>query len=248
MSGTSGPTHRHVGDAVELDLRWVDDTEGDVRAGGNRSRRARRRQMAGGRTSSRSSRGRDEVEHRSPYVPGHLRVGRRCRHAPSCRVRTSGRKRPAGVRPVCPAHHGREVRIRARKPVREDPHEPGNLGVRRSGRCHSGHLPHGPELRPAPSQPEPAERSSAVRADSEGQRLRRRSVRHVRGGVVGGGNGALGSGRQGAERAGVSAARRQVPRSDPRVPGYRAVSGEAAHTGAICDRRRPRRPRTATPP
>jgi hypothetical protein len=46
------------------------------------------------------------------------------------------------------------------------------------------------------------------RAASEGQRLRWRSVRHLRGGVVGRGNGALGSGRQGAERAGVSAARR----------------------------------------
>jgi hypothetical protein len=125
------------------------------------------------------------------------------------------------------------MRIRARQPVREDSHEPGDLGVRRSSRCHSGHLPHGPELRPAPSQPEPAERSPAVRAASEGQRLRRRSVGHLRRGVVGGGNRALGSGRQGAQRSGISAARRQVPRSDTRVPGHRAVSDETTHTGAI---------------
>ena len=44
-----------------------------------------------------------------------------------------------------------------------------------------------------------------------------RAVRRFHCGAVGRGNGAVGSGRQGAERAGVPAARRQVPRSDPRV-------------------------------
>ena len=216
------------------DLRWIDDAEGGVRAGWNGSRRAHAaRRRAGVHLRDQVGRSDEEVEHRSPCVPGHLRDGRRCRRAPSCRVWTSGRQRQAGVEPLRAAHHRREVRLRTRKPVREDPHEPGDLGLRRSGRCHSGHLPHGPELRPAPSQSEPAQRASALRADSQGRRLRRRAVRRLHRGAVGRGNGALGSGRQGAERAGVSAARRQVPRSHPRLPGYRAVSDEAAHAGAI---------------
>ena len=245
VSSDAPPRRRRRG----ADLRWIDDTEGGIRAGWNSSRgpdAGRRR--AGVHLRDQVGRSDEEVEHRAPCVPGHLRDGRRRRGAASFRVRTSGRQRQAGVEPLRAAHHRREVRLRTRKPVREDSHEPGDLGLRRSGRCHSGHLPHGPELRSAPSESEPAQRASAVRADSQGRRLRRRSVRRLHRGAVGRGNGAVGSGRQGAERAGVPAARREVPRSHPRVSGYRAVSGEAAHAGAIRAGRDARPPRTATPP
>jgi hypothetical protein len=55
-------------------------------------------------------------------------LGWRCRHAPSRRVRPGRRRGAAGVQPLRTPHHGREVRIRPRQPVREDPHEPGDLG------------------------------------------------------------------------------------------------------------------------
>ena len=58
--------------------------------------------------------------------------GRRRRGAAPRRVWTGGRQRQAGVGAVRAAHHRSEVRLRGRKPVREDPHEPGHLGLRRS--------------------------------------------------------------------------------------------------------------------
>ena len=60
-----------------------------------------------------------------------------------------------------------------------------------------------------------------------------RAVRHVRGRADRRGNSAVGSRRQGAERAGLPAARREVPRPYPRLLRYGAVSGEAAHAGAF---------------
>ena len=75
MPGSSAPTHRHVGDAVEL---IFDGSATRKRRSCRQERftRGPRRQTASGPTSSRSSReGNEEVEHRSPYVPGHLRAG-----------------------------------------------------------------------------------------------------------------------------------------------------------------------------
>ncbi len=143
-------------------LRWIDDAEGGVRDGRDGSRGPH----AGGRRAgvhlrAQVVRRRHEAERWSPHVPGHLCDGGRRRHAPPRRVWTSRRERPAGVQPIGAAHHRCEVRVRARKPVREDPHQPGHLGMRRSRGRHSGHVPDGPELRPAAPQPEPAQRASA---------------------------------------------------------------------------------------
>ena len=171
--------------------------------------------------------------HWSTYISGKLRAGRRRGRTSLGGLRASGRQRQAGVKPVRAANHRPEVRVRPWKPVRQDPHQPGHLGVRRSGRRRGRDLPDGPELRPADSQSESAQRTSDLRADSKGRRLWRRSIRGVHRGAVGRGNSALGSRRQGAERAGVPVARRQVPRSDSGLLRHRVVSDAAAHARAI---------------
>ena len=153
MSGASGPTHRHVGDAVELSSM----------ARRHRRRRSCRRerftQAHGGRWRA-GVHLRDQVGGAMKSSTGRHAFLATCALAGAAATRallprsdkpsTTPRRRP----PVRAAHHGCEVRIRAREPVRQDPRTRGS-GVRRSGRCHSGHLPHGPELRPAPSQPDP---------------------------------------------------------------------------------------------
>ena len=95
----------------------------------------------------------------------------------------------------------------------------------------------------------PLQRASAVRADSEGRRVRRRPVRRLHRGAVGRGNGAVGSGRQGAERAGVPAARREVPRSHPRLRATPRCIRRGCRTPELFAAGGDRRPpRPATPP
>ena len=251
--GTAAPMHRHVKDAVELIFdgstpartpKVVFVPAGTVHAGPRRrSRRPRvhlRNQITRGDETMKATT-------RTAFVPGDVWSGGRRRCAAAGRIRAGGRQREAGVEPVRAAHHRSEVRLRARQPVREGPHQPGHLGLRRGGRRHRRHLQPRPELRPAHSRPESAQRAPDLRAGAQGRRLRRRAGRRVRRGADGGGNGAVGSGRQGAERAGVSAARRQVPRQDPRLLRHGALSGAAADAGACSPRRRPRPSRTATP-
>ena len=116
------------------DIRCATSPESDVRPRWNGSRRPGpgRRRVA--HTSSRSSRrGHEADDHRPAHLPDDVRVGGRCRRAAPRRVWTGRRQRETGVGPLGVAHHRCEMRLHPRKPVREDPHEPGHLGLRRSG-------------------------------------------------------------------------------------------------------------------
>ena len=134
MGGASGAAHRHVGDAVELVFDPSADAQGVIRAGGNGSLRpdaGRRRPGVHLRAQIERTYGQDEQ--RSACFPGDLRDGRRRRGPAAGSVRAGGGQRQAGVEPVRAAHHRAQSRLRPRKPVRQDPHEPGDLGLRRSG-------------------------------------------------------------------------------------------------------------------
>ena len=233
-----------------------DDAEGELRAGRHRSRGARAgrrwpcvhlRNQVAARTYCSRTRSDHEGEQGSSFVPGYLWSGGCRRRAAAGRIRAGRRQRETGVEPVRAAHHRTEVRLRPRQPVREGPYQPGHLGLRRGGRRRRRHLQPRPELRPADSRPEPAQRAPDLRAGAERRRLRGRAGRRLRRGAVGRGNGAVGPGRQGAERAGVSAARREVPRQDPRLPATRRSIRRGCPRRSSSPRRRRRPSRTAIP-